>query len=156
MSASGLTDAEAREALQEKYTTNSLDKHMGRYDPSLNKLKDDFYKNIIPTFTNDMLNDLETQIDTLFEIAQMMHGDEPMNVGQFVEYLEEEFQPEYIDFLYYARKAEPLNTLEELKGEILLGQEELLQQYINGVKGGRRRKTQKRKAKKRKTRKSRK
>lgn len=155
MSASGRTDAQARKALQEKYATNSFDKLMGRYNPSLNKVKDDFYKNIIPTFTNDMLNDLETQIDTLFELAQMMHGDEPMNVGEFVEFLEEEFQPEYIDFLYYARKAEPLSTLEELKEEILLGQDELLQKYINGVKGGRRRKTQKRKAR-RKTRKSRK
>ena len=152
MSASGRTNKEAREVLEEKYTQNALDKAMETYNASTNGEKNTIYKNIIPTFTNGTLNDLEEKIDTLFEVAQMMHGNEPMNVGEFVEFLEEEFEPSYIDFLYYARQLSPLSTLEKLKEEILRAQDELLQKYINGVKGGRRklRKTRRRTRKSRK------
>jgi len=155
MSASGRTNKEAREVLEEKYTQNALDKAMKTYNASTNGEKNTIYKNIIPTFTNDTSNDLEEQIDTLFEVAQMIHGNEPMNVGEFVEFLEEKFEPSYIDFLYYARQLSPLSRLEDLKEEILRGQDELLQKYVNGAKEGGRRKTRKRKTRRR-TRKSRK
>lgn len=157
MSASGRTNKEAREVLEEKYTQNALDKAMETYNASTNGEKNTIYKNIIPTFTNGTLNDLEEKIDTLFEVAQMMHGNEPMNVGEFVEFLEEEFEPSYIDFLYYARQVSPLSTLEKLKEEILRAQDELLQKYINGAKEGGRRKVRKtRRRTRRRTRKSRK